>query len=80
MFYCTILSCSICHLVRRKYAAQKKNQKTAEIYGRNSPRYVLVVSLAGNQPDTFVLRIADKPALLNDTRRIGFVGNQFQAY
>jgi len=32
-FYCTILSCSICHLIRRKYAAQKKNEKTAEIYG-----------------------------------------------
>lgn len=58
-FYCTILSCSICHLIRRKYAAQKKNEKTAEIYGWNSRRYVLVVWLAGNQPDTFVLRIAD---------------------
>lgn len=38
---------------------KKKNEKTAEIYGWNSLRYVLVVWLAVNQPDTFVLRIAD---------------------
>jgi len=35
IFYCAILSCSICHLVRRKYAAQKKKkkEKTAGVYG-----------------------------------------------
>jgi len=36
-FYCTILSCSICHLIRRKYAAQKKMRRlpryTGEIPG-----------------------------------------------